>query len=70
MKKYIIISSLFLFILKAGNSQTDSTKAVSSFVFSGNVDAYWRAAFNSSKTTNNNFTSFTNSNQQLQLGMV
>lgn len=70
MKKYIIISSLFLFILKAGNSQTDSTKAFSSFVFSGNVDTYWRAAFNSSKTTNNNFTSFTNSNQQLQLGMV
>jgi Putative beta-barrel porin-2, OmpL-like. bbp2 len=70
MKINIIISCLFLFILKNGMSQTDSSKVASSFVLNGHVDAYWRTAFNSSKASINNFTSFTNSNQQLQLGMV
>lgn len=70
MIKNIFFSTLFLFILNTGLSQSDSTKPVSPFSFSGAVDAYFRSALNTPKESNNNFTSFTNANQKLQLGMV
>lgn len=69
MKKTILLSSLFLSILNIGFSQSDST-APSALTISGYVDGYFRSVLNSKKEMNNNFTSFTNSNQQVQLGMA
>jgi hypothetical protein len=69
MIKNMLLPSLFLFIINTGFSQTDSTSP-NSFTISGYVDAYFRNALNTKQEVNNNFTSFTNSNQQLQLGMA
>lgn len=70
MIKNIFLTTFFLLVLNAGFGQSDSTKSNNTIHISGSVDAYLRAAFNSKKENTNNFTSFTNSNQQLQLGMV
>ena len=70
MIKVIFFTTLFLFLLNTVYSQSDSAKSNNTIQLSGSVDAYLRAAFNSRKENKNNFTSFTNSNQQLQLGMV
>jgi hypothetical protein len=69
MIKNMLLSSLFLFIINTGFSQAD-TISPSSLTISGYVDANFRNAFNTKKEINNNFTSFTNANQQLQLGMA
>lgn len=69
MKKSILLSTLFLSILNIGFSQSDSTLP-NSITISGSVDGYFRSALNTKKEMNNNFTSFTNSNQQVQLGMA
>ena len=69
MKKSILLSTLFLSILNIGFSQSDSTLP-NSITISGYVDGYFRSALNTKKEMNNNFTSFTNSNQQVQLGMM
>lgn len=61
---------LFLCNINAAFSQNDSTKKSSPLTFSGSVDGYFRNAFKTLKEENNNFTSFTNSNQQFQLGMA
>lgn len=70
MIKNIFLTTFFLLVLNAGFGQTDSTKSNNTIHISGSIDAYLRAAFNSSKENINNFTSFTNSNQKLQLGMI
>lgn len=70
MIKNIFLTTFFLLVLNAGFGQTDSTKSNNTIHISGSIDAYLRAAFNSSKENTNNFTSFTNSNQKLQLGMI
>ena len=61
---------LFLCTIITASGQTDSTKKINPFTFSGSVDVYFRNAFNSIKENSNNFTSFTNSNQKTQLGMA
>ena len=61
---------LFLCNINAVFSQTDSTEKTKPLTFSGSVDAYYRNAFNTIKENSNNFTSFTNSKQKAQLGMV
>ena len=70
MIKNILLTTLFFLVLNAGFGQSDSTKSNNTIHISGSVDAYLRSAFNSSKENTNNFTSFTNSNQKLQLGMI
>jgi hypothetical protein len=70
VKKNIFLMVLFLSFINTGNSQSDSTKLKSSIAFSGHTDAYWGTVLNSSKKYATNYTSFTNSIQQLQLGMV
>jgi len=70
MIKNIFFTALFLLVLNIGFSQSDSTKSNATIHLTGSVDAYLRAAFNSTKENTNNFTSFTNSNQKLQLGMI
>ncbi len=70
MIKNILLTTLFFLVLNAGYGQSDSTKSNNTIHISGSVDAYLRSAFNSSKENTNNFTSFTNSNQKLQLGMI
>ena len=70
MIKVIFFTTLFLFLLNTAYSQSDSAKSNNTIQLSGSVDAYLRATFNSRKENTNNITSFTNSNQQLQLGMV
>lgn len=70
MKKYILIGIYFCITSINGIAQTDTSKPTSPFSLTGAVDAYFRAALNTPKNSNNNFTSFTNANQKLQLGMV
>ena len=70
MIKNILLSSLFLIVLNTGFGQNDSTKASNPFTISGSVDAYFRNAFDTEKGATNNYTSFTNSNKKLQLGML
>lgn len=61
---------LFLCSIHTVFCQFDSTKTISSLNISGSVDGYYRNAFKTLKENSNNFTSFTNSNQQFQLGMA
>jgi hypothetical protein len=69
MQKKIIIT-IFLLPAVANINAQDSSK-VSSIKFSGSVDAYYRYDFNNPKFTSyNNFTSFTNSQNSFELGMV
>jgi hypothetical protein len=70
MLKNILVIMLFLCNIFTASSQTDSTKKNNPFSISGSVDVYYRNAFNTIKENNNNFTSFTNSNQKAQLGMA
>jgi hypothetical protein len=69
MRKKILIS-IFLLPAAANINAQDSSK-VSSIKFSGSVDAYYRYDFNNPKfAPYNNFTSFTNSQNSFELGMV
>ena len=70
MIKNILLTMLFLCSIHTVFSQFDSTKTISSLNISGSVDGYYRNAFKTLKENSNNFTSFTNSNQQFQLGMA
>lgn len=68
-KNIFIIISLSI-VTKVGLGQTDSIQKIHSITISGAVDGYYRMALNSKKVNSNNFTSFTNSNQQFKLGMA
>lgn len=71
MKKSILLLSLLVFVFYSSYAQTDSSKlatANSSTTFTTYIDGYYRADFAGLKS--NNKTSFTNSNNSLQLGMV
>jgi hypothetical protein len=70
MIKNILVIILFLCTIITASGQTDSTKKINPFSISGSVDVYYRYAFNSIKENNNNFTSFTNTNQKAKLGMA
>ncbi|MDD2794032.1 MAG: outer membrane beta-barrel protein [Sediminibacterium sp.] len=50
-------------------AQTDSSKKAST-IFSGHADTYYRYSFADAATQTNNFTSFTNSQNSFELGMV
>ena len=65
-----ILITIFSFPLATFLQAQDSAK-VSSFKFSGSADIYYRYNFNNPKATPyNNFTSFTNSQNSFELGMV
>lgn len=66
-KKIGLAIFCFLFFTKI-NAQ-DSTKEAP-IKFSGAADIYYRYDFNGPKISNNNFTSFTNSQNSFELGMV
>ena len=67
--KSIIPLGVFLFMSILSKAQTDSTKApTSSTSYTIYFDGYYKSDF--SKQSTNNKTSFTNSNQSLQLGMA
>jgi len=71
MKKSILFLGLSFTTVLSLNAQTDSTKTTapsSSTTFTTYLDGYYRADFAGVKS--NNKTSFTNSNNALQLGMV
>jgi len=71
MKKSILFLGLSFTTVLSLNAQTDSTKTTapsSSTTFTTYLDGYYRADFAGVKS--NNKTSFTNSNNTLQLGMV
>jgi hypothetical protein len=70
MIKYLLIIFSFSLLSLEGFCQTDSIKKINPFSVSGSVDVYYRNAFSKDKDANNNFTSFTNSNQLVQLGMA
>jgi len=64
------ILTVFLFMSLLSNAQTDTTAKVpeASTTYTIYFDGYYKSDF--SKQSNNNKTSFTNSNQSLQLGMA
>jgi len=67
--KSTIPLAVFLFMSLLSKAQTDSTKApTSSSSYTIYFDGYYKNDF--SKQSTNNKTSFTNSNQSLQLGMA
>ncbi len=67
--KSTLILPVFLFTSILSKAQTDSTKApTSSTSYTIYFDGYYKSDF--SKQSTNNKTSFTNSNQSLQLGMA
>ena len=70
MTKYLFLTLSICLLTRQGFSQTDSVKKMNTIGVSGSVDLYYRNAFNNAKDATNNFTSFTNSNQQIQLGMA
>jgi hypothetical protein len=70
MKKSLLFLCLTLSVFVSSHAQFDSTKSTnaSSTTFTTYFDGYYRADFAGLKS--NNKTSFTNSNNSLQLGMV
>lgn len=72
LMKNTILSFIFTFLMIIGaNAQTDSAKLsgpINATTFTTYVDGYYRADFAGVHT--NNKTSFTNSNNALQLGMI
>ena len=71
MKKSILLLSFLLSAILSLNAQTDTTKpaaSISSTTFTTYIDGYYRADFAGLKS--NNKTSFTNSNNALQIGMA
>ena len=70
MKKSTLILGLFLSFFNGLKAQSDTTKPVTSrsITFTSYIDGYYRSDFAGLKT--NNKTSFTSSNNALQLGMV
>lgn len=70
MVKKISLTAMLLSIIYSGFTQTDSTKANKTFIISGYIDGYYRHDFANAKEQTNNFTSFTNTQNKLALGMV
>ncbi len=70
MIKYFFLALSISLLSLEGLGQIDTTTKNNPFSVSGSVDVYYRNAFNTAKDAKNNFTSFTNSNQQVQLGMA
>ena len=68
MHKKSLLSLLCVLFFAKINAQ-DSTKT-NAFKLSGSADIYYRYDFNQPKLPYNNFTSFTNSQNSFELGMV
>ncbi|MEO8822503.1 MAG: outer membrane beta-barrel protein [Ginsengibacter sp.] len=62
-------SAIFCLVAFTNTNAQDTTKN-SSIKFSGNADIYYRYDFNASKEPFNNFTSFTNSQNSFELGII
>lgn len=62
-------SAIFCLVAFTNVNAQDTTKNAS-IQFSGNADIYYRYDFNNPKAPFNNFTSFTNSQNSFELGMV
>ena len=69
IKKISLLAILFS-IFNSSFAQTDTTSPKYSITTSGYVDAYFRNSFSTPSGITNNLTSFTNSNNQLALGMA
>jgi hypothetical protein len=69
LKKISLIAILFS-IFNTSFAQKDSTGSKYSITTSGSIDAYFRNSFSAPSGVTNNFTSFTNSNKKLALGMA
>ena len=65
----ILTASISMFIFLAADAQTDSTKKATT-TFSGFVDAYYRYNFSDAPGKTNNLTSFTNAQNDFELGMA
>ncbi|HJV20695.1 MAG TPA: outer membrane beta-barrel protein [Sediminibacterium sp.] len=68
LKKIVTMSSCALSVFLA-SAQTDTSKK-SSTTISGHADTYYRYSFTDADGRTNNFTSFTNSQNSFELGMV
>ena len=69
IKKISLITLLFSFF-NTSFGQADSSKSNYSINTSGYIDSYFRNSFSTQNSNTNNFTSFTNSQNKLELGMV
>ena len=69
IKKISLIALLFS-VLNNCFGQADSSKSNYSINTSGYIDSYFRNSFSTPNSNTNNFTSFTNSQNKLELGMV
>lgn len=69
IKKISLLAYLFL-VFNTINAQSDSSKSNYSISTSGYVDAYYRSSFSTQSGSTNNYTSFTNSQNKLALGMA
>lgn len=64
------IGSIIFCLLAFTNTNAQDTTKNSSIKFSGNADIYYRYDFNNPKAPYNNFTSFTNSQNSFELGII
>jgi hypothetical protein len=67
MLQKILLAASASLVLFCAQAQDDSTK---SLTISGNADAYYRYNFAGSRSFNNNYTSFTNSQSSFEIGMA
>ena len=70
MIKKISLLALLFFVLNTIKAQSDSSKSSYSITTSGYMDAYFRSSFSTQSGSTNNYTSFTNSQNKLALGMA
>lgn len=69
--KAVIYSSIILIVLPASSLQAQDSVKVNALKLSGSADMYYRYDFNNpGKSNQNNFTSFTNSQNSFELGMI
>lgn len=68
LRKFLTLTAALCTCLTM-NAQSDSTKKATTS-FSGSVDAYYRYSFSDAPSKNNNFTSFTHSQNSFELGMA
>ncbi|NCW13084.1 MAG: porin [Chitinophagia bacterium] len=69
IKKISLIALLFS-VLNTSFGQSDSSKSNYTITTSGYIDAYFRNSFSTASGSTNNFTSFTQSQNKLALGMA
>ena len=75
LKLLIVAIGLFVSVkgqdsTKAAPAKVDSVAPSPSTTFSGSLDLYYRYNFANAPSFNNNYTSFTNSQNSLELGMA